>query len=162
MSSNQLDPRSMAEAQRLSNFPPPGSPEYEYTMRQSAWVGWVTFAGMMLIMLGIFHVIEGFVALLRDEVFLVGQKGLVLNVDYTAWGWLHLLWGALGVLTGACLLAGQLWARIVAVIVAFVSAIASIAFLPAYPIWSVIIITLDVLVIWAVTVHGGELRKPKE
>ena len=57
-----------------------------------------------------------------------------------------------------CLLAGQMWARVVAVIVAMLSAVANIAFLPAYPIWSAILITVDVLVIWAVTVHGSEIK----
>jgi hypothetical protein len=65
----------------------------------------------------------------------------------------------LAILVGTCLLAGQLWARIVAVIVAMLSAIANITFLPAYPIWSTIMIAIDVLVIWAVTVHGAEIRK---
>jgi hypothetical protein len=128
------------------------------TRGQTGWVGWVVFAGMMLVMLGVFHIIEGLVALFRDEVFLVGPKGLVVNVDYTAWGWAHVIGGALAILVGACLLAGQLWARIVAVIVAMLSAIVNMAFLPAYPVWSAILITLDVLVIWAVTVHGSEIK----
>ena len=128
------------------------------TRGQTGWVGWVVFAGMMLVMLGVFHIIEGLVAIFRDEVFLVGPKGLVVNVDYTAWGWAHVIGGALGILVGACLLAGQMWARVVAVIVAMLSAIVNMAFLPAYPVWSAILITLDVLVIWAVTVHGSEIK----
>ena len=128
------------------------------TRGQTGWVGWVVFAGMMLIMLGTFHIIEGLVALFRDEVFLVGPKGLVLNIDYTAWGWAHIIGGAIAILVGVCLLAGQMWARVVAVIVAMLSAVINIAFLPAYPIWSAILITVDVLVIWAVTVHGSEIK----
>jgi hypothetical protein len=134
------------------------TPTSARTRGQTGWVGWVVFAGMMLVMLGVFHIIEGLVALFRDEVFLVGPKGLVVNVDYTAWGWAHVIGGALAILVGACLLAGQLWARIVAVIVAMLSAIVNMAFLPAYPVWSAILITLDVLVIWAVTVHGSEIK----
>ena len=128
------------------------------TRGQTGWVGWVVFAGFMLVLVGSFHVIQGLVAVFRDEVFLVGPKGLVVNVDYTTWGWTHIVGGALAILVGACLLAGQLWARIVAVIVAMLSAIANIVFLPAYPIWSTIMIAIDVLVIWAVTVHGSEIR----
>jgi len=127
------------------------------TSRQTGWVGWVVFAGFMLVLVGTFHIIEGLVAVFRDEVFLVRPKGLVVNVDYTAWGWAHIVGGALAILVGTCLLAGQLWARIVAVIVAMLSAIANITFLPAYPIWSTIMIAIDVLVIWAVTVHGAEI-----
>jgi hypothetical protein len=125
---------------------------------QTGWVGWVVFAGFMLVLLGSFHIIQGLVAVFRDEVFLVGPKGLVVNVDYTAWGWTHIIGGALAILVGACLLAGQMWARVVAVIVAMLSAIANIIFLPAYPVWSTIMVAIDVLVIWAVTVHGSEIK----
>ena len=135
-----------------------GVPVSTNTRGQTGWVGWVVFAGMMLIMLGSFHIIEGLVALFRDEVFLVSKGGLVLNLDYTAWGWAHIIGGAIAILVGACLLAGQMWARVVAVIVAMVSALTNLAFLPAYPIWSALMIAVDVLVIWALTVHGAEIK----
>ena len=128
------------------------------TRGQTAWVGWVVFAGMMLVLLGSFHVIQGLVALFRDEVFVVGQRGLVVNVDYTAWGWTHVIGGAIAILVGACLLAGQMWARVVAVVVAMLSAIVNVAFIPAYPVWSVMMVAVDVLVIWAITVHGSEIK----
>jgi hypothetical protein len=128
------------------------------TRGQTGWVGWIVFGGMMLVMLGTFHIIQGLVALLRDEVYVVGPSGLVVNVDYTTWGWTHLVGGALAILVGACLLAGQMWARVVAVVIALLSAIVNVAFLPAYPIWSVMMIAIDVLVIWAVTVHGSEIK----
>jgi len=130
------------------------------TREQTGWVGWIVFAGFMLMMVGSFHIIEGLIALFRDEVFLVGPRGLAVNVDYTAWGWVHLIGGILAIATGAGLLAGQMWARILAVIVAFASAIINMAFLPAYPIWSAILIGIDVLVIWAITMHGAEVRTP--
>jgi hypothetical protein len=126
---------------------------------QTGWVGWVVFAGILLVLLGSFHIIEGLVAIFRDEVFVATRSGLVVNVDYTAWGWTHLIGGAVLILVGACLLAGQMWARIVAVVVAGLSALANLAFLPAYPVWSALMIGLDVLVIWAVTVHGSELKR---
>jgi hypothetical protein len=125
---------------------------------QTGWVGWVLFAGSMLVLLGCFHVIQGLVALLRDEVYAVTPSGLVVNADYTAWGWTHLIGGAIAILVGGCLLAGQMWARIVAVLVALLSAIVNVAFLPAYPVWSAIMIAVDILVIWAVTLHGSELK----
>lgn len=125
---------------------------------QTGWVGWIAFAGMLLVMLGAFHIVQGLVALFRDEVFVVGSHGLVVNIDYTAWGWTHVVGGAFAILVGGCLLAGQMWARVIAVIVAMLSALVNIAFLPAYPIWSAIMIALDVLIIWAVTVHGSEIK----
>jgi hypothetical protein len=148
---------------QTGQYPTPGStsgPTLDpYTARQTGWVGWVVFAGAMLVMLGVFHIIQGFVALFRDEVYVVGRSGLAVNVDYTAWGWTHIVGGAIAILVGGCLLAGQLWARIVAVVVAMGSAIVNVAFLPAFPVWSALMIVIDVLVIWAVTVHGSELKR---
>ncbi len=123
----------------------------------TAWVGWIFFAGAMMVMLGSFHVIEGLVAVFKDEVFLVGKSGLVINVDYTTWGWVHIIGGLVIAGAGIALFTGRIWARTIGVIMAMVSAIVNITFLSAYPVWSAIMITLDVLVIWALTVHGGEL-----
>jgi len=123
------------------------------------WVGWIAFAGVMMIMLGAFHAIEGLVALFQDSYFLVGKNNLVVHVDYTAWGWAHLIGGLIVAGAGVALFTGRMWARIVAVVCAFGSALVNIAFLSAYPIWSTIMISFDVLVIWAVTVHGREVRE---
>ena len=124
----------------------------------TAWVGWIFFAGAMMVMLGSFHVIEGLVAVFKDEVFLVGKSGLVINVDYTVWGWTHLLLGLLIVFAGVAVLSGSVLARTVGVVLAGVSALLNLLFLPAHPVWSVIIVTVDVLVIYALIVHGRELH----
>ncbi len=124
----------------------------------TGWVGWIFFAATMMLILGVFHVFQGLVALFNDEYYLVGPNGLTVQVDYTAWGWTHLILGVLVAAGGMALFAGQLWARIVGVAVAFLSAIVNVAFLAAYPIWSTILIALDVLVIWAITVHGDEMK----
>jgi hypothetical protein len=124
----------------------------------TGWVGFIVFAGAMMLMLGCFHAIAGLVAIFKDEYFLVGKNGLVLSVDYTAWGWIHLILGIIIALAGVGLFAGQMWARIVGVFAALVSAIANIGFLSSYPIWSAIMIALDILIIWALTVHGREMQ----
>jgi hypothetical protein len=124
----------------------------------SAWAGWATFAGIMLILLGCFSAIEGVVAIFDDGWYHVTEGGLLVEVDYTAWGWTHLLLGVLIVLSGIGVLTGNVAARAVAVVLAGLSALVNLAFIEAYPIWSVIVITVDVLVIYALTVHGGELR----
>ncbi len=125
----------------------------------TAWVGWIAFAGAMMVLLGIFHVVDGLVALFRNEVFLVGRSGLTIEVDYTTWGWVHLIGGVLIVFAGIGLFIGNIFARSLAVLLAMISAVVNLAFIPAYPIWSAIMIAVDLLVIWALTVHGGELRK---
>ena len=124
----------------------------------TGWTGWIVFAGVMLVMLGVFHVIEAIVALVREDFYLVGSSGLTVSVNYTTWGWAHLILGVIAGLAGIGLLAGNMVARVVGVIVAMVSALANMAFVPAYPVWSLIIITFDVLVIWAIIVHGSEMK----
>jgi hypothetical protein len=89
----------------------------------------------------------------------VTDSGLLVSVDYTAWGWVHLIGGIIMALAGISLFAGRMWARIVGVLAAMVSAIVNIAFLSAYPIWSAIMIALDILIIWAITVHGAEMKQ---
>jgi len=112
----------------------------------------------MMVILGAYHAIEGLIALFEDEYFLVSKTGLTLHVDYTTWGWVHLIGGIVVIAAGVALFAGKTWARVVAVICAVVSAMVNIGFLSAYPIWSAMMIAIDILVIWALTVHGSELR----
>jgi hypothetical protein len=129
-----------------------------YDDPRTAWAGWVVFGGVMLIMLGTFQVVQGLVALFDDGFYLVGSNGLVVDIDYNTWGWIHIVIGAVGVLTGVGLLAGNMAARVVGVGVAFLSALVNLAFISAYPVWSTILIALDVIVIYAIIVHGRELK----
>ena len=89
---------------------------------------------------------------------MVRESGLVVNVDYSVWGWAHMLLGVLAILVAAGLLAGNTVARVVGVVLAMVSAIVNIVFLPAYPWWSTLVIVFDVLVIYGLTAHGGEMK----
>ena len=129
-----------------------------YGTEPTGWTGWIVFGGTIMIVLGTFHAFQGLVALFKDEYYLVSQKGLAINVDYTAWGWTHLILGIVVALAGAALMAGQMWARVIAVILVFLSAIVNVGFLAAYPIWSSMMIGLDILVMWAVIVHGSEVK----
>jgi hypothetical protein len=104
-------------------------------------------------------VVEGLIALFQDEYFQVGRSGLAVHVDYTAWGWAHIIGGVLIAAAGLGLFTGKVWARMLAVVLALVSAVVNIGFLAAYPIWSVLMIAIDILVIWAVTVHGSEVKE---
>lgn len=124
----------------------------------TGWTGWVFFASMMMIMIGAFQAIMGLTALFDDGWYITTSNGLVVNFDYTAWGWTHLVLGAVAVAAGFGLLAGQMWARIVGVAMALVSAVVNLAFMAAYPFWSLIVITLDVVVIYAIAMHGKEMK----
>lgn len=160
MTGQPLDRRGQDDHEAAGFFDP--RLETDHLQRESGWVAWVEFAGLMLVLVGGFHVIQGLVALFRDdEVFIVTQERLVLNLDYSAWGWIHLILGAVLILVGAGLWAGRFVARILGVFAAFLSAFANLAFLPAHPLWSAMMIAIDVLIIWAITVHGGELRRRK-
>jgi hypothetical protein len=139
-----------------SRHTPPATDRYG--TGPTAWAGWVTFGGVMLIMLGTFQVIEGLIALFDEGFYLVAQSGLVVDVDYNTWGWTHLIIGVVGILAGVGLLAGNMAARVVGVAVAFLSALVNLAFISAYPVWSVLMITIDVIVIYAIIVHGRELK----
>jgi hypothetical protein len=124
----------------------------------TGWVGWVAFGGIMMIMLGLFQAIEGLVAIFNRGYYLVQPNGLVINVDYTAWGWVHLILGVLAIVVGFGLLRGNVVARVVGVVLAVLSAVLNLAFLAAYPVWATIVIAVDVIVIYAIVVHGGELK----
>ncbi len=123
----------------------------------SGWTGWVAFGGFMLYLVGFFHLVAGFAALFSDKVYVVGEQYL-WTLDYTTWGWVHIIGGTLAVWAASSLMQGKTFGRTVAVLVAAVSAIANMVFVPVYPFWALLIIAVDVFVIYAVIVHGGELK----
>jgi hypothetical protein len=122
-------------------------------------VGFILFAAIMMIMVGIFQAIQGLVGIFENE-FYVPTRNYIFQLDATSWGWTHLILGLLVAFAGWGLFSGRTWARTVAIILAVLSAISNFLFIPYYPFWSLLIITLDVFVIWAVAAHGGELREP--
>jgi hypothetical protein len=119
--------------------------------RVSGWaVGGITFAGTMLILIGVFQAIAGLVAIFDDGFFIVTQN-YTFDLDVSAWGWVHLILGVLLIVTGWSLFAGKVWAAAVAIFLAMLSAIANFFFIPYYPFWSILEIALAVWVIWALT-----------
>jgi hypothetical protein len=122
--------------------------------RPSGWtVGFVVFAAVMMMLAGGFQTIAGIAAIFEDEFFVVAPN-YVYDVDVTAWGWIHLVLGVILFAAGAGALSGATWARIVGITLASLSAFANFFFIPYYPLWSIVIIALDVAVIWALTVYG--------
>jgi len=128
------------------------------TRPSGAWAGWVVFAGTMLLLLGSLHAVQGLVALFDEGYLLVRGSDDLLLVDVDAWGVIMLCWGALLAAGGFGLVKGQGWARWFAVGVAFLDVLLQVGFLSAYPIWSAILILLDVLVIFALTARWAEAR----
>jgi hypothetical protein len=124
----------------------------------SGWaVGFIMFAAIMMIMVGVFQALQGIIAIFENE-FYVATRNYTFQFDATTWGWIHLLLGLLVAFAGWGLLSGRTWARLLGITLAALSATANFLFIPYYPFWSLLLITLDILVIWAITAHGGELR----
>jgi hypothetical protein len=121
----------------------------------TVWLGWIIFAGTMMVLVGSLHAIQGLVALFNDEYYLVAKSGLVVHADFTTWGWTHLIIGCIIIAAGVGLFSGQMWARVVGVIFASLSVLVNFGFLAAYPVWSAIVIALDIFIILALTVHGN-------
>jgi len=124
----------------------------------TGWVGWIYFASMMMLILGILQAISGLVAIFHHGFYVAGPHGLIVW-NYTTWGWINLILGILVAITGMAVASGRTWARVVASIFIVINAIDNIAFLPAYPIWSIIALIVDALVLYAITVHGGEVAE---
>ncbi|MGH8828122.1 MAG: DUF7144 family membrane protein [Jiangellaceae bacterium] len=124
----------------------------------TGWVGWVWFAGLMMIMVGFVTAFYGVIALFNDDYVARVEDSLVF-LDLTAWGWIHLLLGAVAVLVGLALLAGQAWARVIGVVVVMLNMIAHFWGLAgANPWWSLAAIAVDAVIIYAIVIHGAESR----
>lgn len=124
----------------------------------TGWIGWIGFASFMLMLGGVFSVIAGLAALFNNEVVYHSVTNTVWILDYTTWGWVHVIMGLMLVVASGSLLRGGLYGRVFAVIIALLSAVANMAFIPAFPVWSILVITVDILVIYAITVHGKEIK----
>lgn len=128
------------------------------TRTPTKWVGWVVFAGLTMITLGAIEVMMAMVSFFNKAYYSVASSALAIHINYTGWGWVQLAFGLLLLGAGYGVMAGQTWARITAIVVAFLSAVANMAFIAAYPWWALTVITLDVIVIYAVAMHGAESR----
>ena len=132
------------------------SAEGEFRETASDWVGWIVFASVMMILGGALNAMQGVVAIVNDEWVVWGNRA-DLYLDLTAWGWAHVVIGVLLVVAGLGVLSGNILARTIAVLLAGASLIANFLFIPAYPVWALTVIALDVFVILALTVHGRDL-----
>lgn len=124
----------------------------------SAWGGWLIFAAIVLGTVGFVNAIQGLAALVKDEVYLVTKSGLLVTADFTAWGWTLLIWGVLMVLVALGLVGARGWARWIAVGVVVVNLIIQFAWFPAYPLWSLVAIGLDMTVLYALTARWDEAQ----
>ncbi len=146
----------MSAPQHESTGPTHAASTASAPTRASGWVvGMAAFAATMMMVIGLFHAFSGLVALFENEIYVSGPR-YVFSLDLTAWGWIHLLLGILVAAAGYAVLSGQLWGRAVGIAMATLSMMANFLFVPYYPLWSLLIITLDVFVVWALCVFDRD------
>ena len=134
---------------------------YEYVdddKATSGWTGWIVFAAIFMIVTGAMNAIQGLAALFRDESYWVTLGGAVVTFDITAWGWIHLISGVLLVLIGFALMKGSTFARVIGIILVSLNLIAQFSWTTLYPFWALIAIFIDIFIIYALVVHGRELK----
>jgi len=126
--------------------------------RPSPWAaGLALFAGIVMTVVGVYQVLLGIAALLNDEIY-VRTASYVYGFDLSVWGWVHLGFGLVLVLTGISVVRGQPWARGVGIALVALNLIANFMFIPYYPLWSLLIVALDVAVIWGLAVYRDDTR----
>ena len=126
------------------------------------WVGWVWFAAIVMLIAGVFDALHGLAAIFAPgSAYFVQVEGGLLLFDVQGWGWWHLIAGALLILVGIFLLLGATWARITAIVLVAINAIGQITLISVQPWLSLALLAVDILVIYALTVHGREIDAKK-
>lgn len=128
-------------------------------MPASAWTGWISFAGGILIIVGAFNVVEGLVSLVNNDYYQVKPEGMAVNVPYSVLGWVQVALGLLAVGIGIGLLRGNAGARVAGVVLAGVSSIVHLTTIASFPFWSFMVIVFNIMVIYSIVVHGREMKK---
>ena len=131
-------------------------------MNSKSMAGWIGFAGILLVLVGGIDFIQGLIGLFDDDYYVVTASGF-LAFDLTGWGWIMVIWGVLLVLAGLGLLAGEAWARWFAIVVVSLNFIAELGFLgnSQYPLWSLTVIALNIIVLYALTARWSESQAEK-
>ncbi len=132
-------------------------------MNSKSMAGWIGFAGILMLIVGGIDFFQGLIALFEDEYYVPTGSGFLV-FDLTGWGWTMLIWGTLLVLGGLGLLAGQGWARWFTIVVVAVNFILQLGFLgnSQYPLWSLTVVALNVIVLYALTARWSESRAELE
>ena len=110
--------------------------------------GVTIFAGVLLTMVSIFQILEGITAIANDTIFVRGLN-YTWQFNVQTWGWIHLIIGLIALATGIGIIMGQTWGYLIGVGIAGLSALSEFMFLPYYPFWSLAVIAIDVVIIWA-------------
>lgn len=123
----------------------------------TGWVGWVYFAGILLVVRALFQAFFGFVALTKNEILVVTPDQLAV-FNFTTWGIVHLVVAVILLTAGFSVFNGGMWGRVIGSIAAGIGILANLVYLPAYPLWSIVALVLDVFILYALVVHGKEAK----
>jgi hypothetical protein len=124
------------------------------------WTEWIGFAGLLMILIGILNVIQGLIAIIRDDYYLLASEQVIV-FDLTTWGWVMLIWGALVALAGYALAMGAGWARWFTIVVVSLNVVLQLSFVGSgqYTLWALTVLVLNVLVLYAVTVRWKDVQE---
>lgn len=141
------------QADAARGYVPRPAPGYDDVRQESQGpsgfaLGMTLVAAVLMLIGGLLDFFSGLAALIRGQ-FLVVLPNYAFSVSATGWGWLHLITGVVVFATGAALFTDQTWARVVGVIVAGLSAVMNFVMLPYYPVWAIVVIVIDILIIAA-------------
>ena len=125
------------------------------TTRGLVALGVTSFAGVLMATVSIFQILEGIAALAKDDVYVTGVD-YTYKFDVTSWGWIHLVVGIIGLVTGLAILFGQTWGRLLGIFIAILGTLANFAFIPYYPVWSIVVIGFWILTLWALCTQLGD------
>ncbi|MFC4138624.1 MULTISPECIES: hypothetical protein [unclassified Microbacterium] len=124
--------------------------------KSSAWTGWAAFGAVIILVGGVFGLIQGVALLLGPEAYWGVSDGTLFIVNAASWGWWNIIVGALFLVTAIALFSGAMWARVVAIILASLNIVGQLLVINAHPWGAIVVIALDVVVIYALTAHGDE------
>jgi hypothetical protein len=150
-------PAGDTTTQYVGRHVPRPSPDYDDSVDYAAAdqrgpsgaaLGFTAMAAILMMLSGGANVLEGIAAVIRGSYF-VTLPNYAYNTSVSGWGWTHLIFGIVVFLAGACLFLDMLWARVAGVILASVSLLLNLVYIPYFPVWSIIVIALDAFVIWA-------------
>lgn len=126
--------------------------------KPTGWIGWVYFTAALLIIIGGVQIIAGLTGIFNPNFYAITQTGALIAFNFTTWGWVHLLLG-IGVLaSGVGLAMGRTWAQVTGGMLVVLVAIAQLAFIAVYPFWSIAVLVISGFVLYAITVHGNEVK----
>jgi hypothetical protein len=124
------------------------------------WAGWVAFAAVLMALIGVLDVLQGLIAIVRDDYYLLAPEQIIV-FDLTTWGWIMLIWGIVVAVAGYALVTGAGWARWFTIVVASLNLLVQLGFVGSnqYPLWSLAVMAMNVLVLYALTVRWSDVKE---